>query len=70
MGVADTPIDDAEEDEDEGEGSKEEPRTIGMRAFLDMAGVQFDDSAPSVLRRRSSAARGLLGQDPSESTPV
>lgn len=42
-----------------------EPRTIGLGAFLTMAGVQFDDSAPSGTRRRSSVAKGLLGNSQS-----
>lgn len=39
-----------------------EPETIGLGAFLQMAGVQFVDSLPGTSRRRSSVAKGRLGQ--------
>jgi len=45
-----------------------EPRTVGLGAFLTMAGVQFDDSAPSGSRRRRSVAKGLLGKSQSRSS--
>lgn len=39
-----------------------EPETIGLGAFLEMAGVQFIDTLPGMNRRRSSVGRGRLGQ--------
>jgi kinetochore protein Spc7/SPC105 len=39
-----------------------EPETIGLAAFLEMAGVQFIDTLPGMNRRRSSVGRARLGQ--------
>lgn len=39
-----------------------EPETIGLGAFLEMAGVQFVDTLPGMARRRSSMAKNKLGQ--------
>lgn len=55
MGVPDLPVEE-ERDEDW------EPETIGVGAFLEMAGVQFIDTLPSMNRRRSSVARSRLAQ--------
>ncbi len=40
----------------------EQPPTISLTAFLEMAGVQFMEGLPGLNRRRSSVARGILGQ--------
>ena len=40
----------------------EQPPTIPLATFLEMAGVQFMEGLPGLTRRHSSAARGVLGQ--------
>ena len=40
----------------------EQPPTIPLATFLEMAGVQFMEGLPGLSRRRSSVARGVLGQ--------
>ncbi|ODN92072.1 hypothetical protein L198_05744 [Cryptococcus wingfieldii CBS 7118] len=41
---------------------EEEPQAISLGAFLEMTGVQFMEGLPGMNRRKSSAARGVLGQ--------
>ncbi|WVQ86169.1 hypothetical protein IAT38_008337 [Cryptococcus sp. DSM 104549] len=55
--------DDVEELEREGELDQEEPQSISLAAFLEMTGVQFMEGLPGMTRRRSSAAKGILGQN-------
>ncbi|WVO16910.1 hypothetical protein L204_104596 [Cryptococcus depauperatus] len=38
------------------------PQNISLSAFLEMTGVQFLEGLPGMLRRRSSVAKGVLGQ--------
>ena len=40
----------------------ETPPTISLSDFLEMAGVQFMEGLPTLNKRRSSVARGILGQ--------
>ena len=40
----------------------DQPPTISLAQFLDMTGVQFMEGLPGLNRRRSSVARGVLGQ--------
>ncbi|WVW80635.1 hypothetical protein I302_102621 [Kwoniella bestiolae CBS 10118] len=40
----------------------EQPQTISLASFLEMAGVQFMEGLPGLDRRRSSVAKGILGQ--------
>ncbi|WVQ72736.1 hypothetical protein IAR50_002296 [Cryptococcus sp. DSM 104548] len=42
--------------------AEEEPQAISLAAFLEMTGVQFMEGLPGMNRRKSSAARGVLGQ--------
>lgn len=45
-----------------GQQEWEQPPTISLAAFLEMAGVQFMEGLPGLNRRQSSVARGVLGQ--------
>ena len=45
-----------------GEQAWEQPPTISLAAFLEMAGVQFMEGLPGLNRRRSSVAPGVLRQ--------
>ena len=43
------------------DGDWDQPPTISLSAFLEMAGVQFMEGLPGLNKRRSSVAKGLLG---------
>lgn len=67
MGVTTPVVEEEVDDVNEDINAHGEPRTIGLGAFLTMAGVQFDDAALSGPRRRASVAKGLLGRSQSRS---
>ncbi|WRT70897.1 uncharacterized protein IL334_007896 [Kwoniella shivajii] len=63
--VADPEMEEApqvEEDEEEAEPEWEQPQILSLASFLEMTGVQFMEGLPGLNRRRSSVAKGILGQ--------
>ncbi|WWD20877.1 hypothetical protein CI109_105354 [Kwoniella shandongensis] len=46
----------------EGQQDWEQPQAISLASFLEMTGVQFMEGLPGLNRRRSSVAKGILGQ--------